>query len=393
MPFEPRYLTASIRDDALASRKIAFVSGPRQVGKTTLGRSLLTDPANHFSWDDAGFRAGWARSPIGALEHRGAGPVLLDEIHKDRRWKWRLKGVYDLRGHDLPIIVTGSTRLDVYRQGGESLLGRYLPYRLHPFSVAECDDPPAPDAILQRTSPRHPWEDLLRLGGFPEPLLAASERKAQRWSRLRQERLLQEDLRDLRNVGDLQAVRVLADLLAGCAAGLLSMNALREDVGVAYATVRAWIAAFEILYLVFLVRPYAKRIARALRAEPKIYLYDVLRIPGGQMAARQENLVALHLLKACHFWTDVALGDFELRYVRDKEQREVDFLIVRDGRPWMMVECKSNDTTPSPHLVRFATALDVPHRFQLVTRAGFDRLYAEHRVRVIGYGGFLAGLV
>jgi uncharacterized protein len=119
----------------------------------------------------------------------------------------------------------------------------------------------------------------------------------------------------------------------------------------------------------------------------------VLQIPGAHPAARQENLVALHLLKACHFWTDVALGEFELRYVRDKEQREVDFLIVRDGRPWMMVECKSNETTPSPHLVRFATALDVPHRFQLVTRPGFDRLYAEDRVRVLDYERFLAGLV
>jgi uncharacterized protein len=393
MPHEPRYLAEHVRDDALASRKMAFISGPRQVGKTTLGRSLLADSRNHFSWDDARFRTAWARSPLDALAGRAGGPVLLDEIHKDRRWKWRLKGVYDLKGDELPIIVTGSARLDVYRRGGESLLGRYLPYRLHPFSVAESISPPSPDAILERTSARYRWADLMRLGGFPEPLLAGSERKAQRWSRLRRERLLQEDLRDLRNVGDLQAVRVLADLLPGRAAGLLSINALREDVGVAYATVRAWIAAFEILYLLFLVRPYARRIARALRAEPKLYLYDVLQIPPEHTAARQENLVALHLLKACHFWTDAAFGEFELHYVRDKEQREVDFLILRDGRPWMTVECKSDETTPSPSLIRFAEALRVPHRFQLVTRAGFDRMYAEHHVRVLGYDRFLAGLV
>jgi hypothetical protein len=392
MAFEPRYLAAALRDDALAGRKMAFVSGPRQVGKTTLGRSLLTDLGNHCSWDDARFRSAWARSPMDAVGNRGAGPILLDEIHKDRRWKWRLKGIYDLRGQEIPIIVTGSARLDIYRRGGESL-GRFLPYRLHPFSVAESGDPVAPDAIMHRRAPRYPWADLMRLGGFPEPLLAGSEPKALRWSRLRQERLLQEDLRDVRNVNDLQAVRVLADLLPGRAAGLFSINALREDVGVAYATVRAWVAAFEALYLVFLVRPYAKRIARGLRAEPKLYLYDVLQIPRERAAARQENLVALHLLKACQFWTDAAYGDFDLRYVRDKAQREADFLILRDRVPWMMVECKSNETTPDGSLLRFAAALDVPHRFQLVTRSGFDRSYPEHRLRVLTYERFLAGLV
>jgi hypothetical protein len=283
--------------------------------------------------------------------------------------------------------------LDLYRRGGESLLGRYLPYRLHPFSVGESAAPPSPESLLDRGLVQFPWADLLRLGTFPEPLLAGSERKAQRWSRLRHERLVREDLRDLRNIGDLEAVRVLSDLLPERVGSLLSVNSLREDVGVAYATVRAWLAAFDGLYLTFTIRPYAKRIARSLRAGPKLYLYDVLQIPPERMAARQENLVALHLLKACHFWTDVAQGEHELRYVRDKEKREVDFLVVRDRRPWLMVECKSNATTPSANLVRFATLLEVPHRVQLVARPGFDRFYPEHRVRVLDHERFLAGLV
>ena len=393
MPIRPRYLTESIRSDALASHKMAFISGPRQVGKTTLGAGLLEDSRNLLSWDDARFRRAWTRAPIEAVAERGKGPILLDEIHKDRRWKWRLKGLYDLRGREVPILVTGSARLDVYRRGGESLLGRYLPYRLHPFSVGESEEPPSPDEILSRTSPAYPWADLLRFGGFPEPLLGASERKAARWSRLRQERLIREDLRDLRNVSDLEAVQVLADLLPERVGSLLSVNALREDVGVAYATVRAWLAAFETLYLVFTVRPYARRIARSLRAGRKLYLYDVLQIPKERPAARQENLVALHLLKACHYWTDVALGEFDLRYVRDKEKREVDFLVTRERRPWMMVECRSNDPAPSPNLLRFAGLLDVPLRFQLVTRTGFDREYPEHRLRVLDYERFLSGLV
>ncbi|MBM3266426.1 MAG: ATP-binding protein [Candidatus Sericytochromatia bacterium] len=388
-----RYLQEAIRGDALASGKMAFISGPRQVGKTTLGRALLLDPGNHFSWDDPRFRSAWSRSPLDAVASRGEGPILLDELHKDRQWKGRLKGLYDLRGDQVGIVVTGSARLDTYRRGGESLLGRYLPSRLHPFSVAERPAPPTPDEILEAREPSFPWEDIIRLGGFPEPLLAGSATKAQRWSRLRQERLVREDIRDIRNIGDLQAVRTLAELLPERACGLLSVNSLREDVGVAYATVRAWLAAFEALYLVFLVRPYSARVARALRLEPKLYLYDSLQLPAGRLAARQENLVALHLLKACHYWTDLAHGEFDLRYVRDKEKREVDFLVLRDRAPWMMVECKSDEMAPCPNLVRFGSALEVPVRIQLVTRPGCDKFFPESGVRVMHYERFLAGLV
>jgi hypothetical protein len=386
-----RYLDGLIRRDALADRKMAFISGPRQVGKTTLGRGFLAAAENEFSWDDQRFRVRWARDPVAALGERAPGPVLLDEVHKDRRWKSRLKGLYDLRGRDVPIVVTGSARLDLFRRGGDSLLGRYLPYRLHPFTVGECGDPPAPDGILARTKPAWPLEALLRLGGFPEPLLGGSEGKARRWSRLRGERLLSEDLRDLRHVHDLQAVRVLADLLPGRVGSLLSMNSLREDVGVAYATVRDWIGVLEALYHIVLVRPYAGRLRRTLRAEPKLYLVDFL--PVESSGARLENLTALHLLKACQYWTAAAAGEFDLRFVRTKEKEEVDFVVLRDRRPWMLVECKSGELQPAPALVKFARVLETELNFQLVDRRGHDRVFAEAGVRVVDYERFFAGLV
>ena len=386
-----RYLERAIQIDALADRKMAFISGPRQVGKTTLGRALLSSPNNVFSWDDQRFRRAWARDPVLALEARGPGPVLLDEIHKDRRWKTRLKGVYDLRGESLPLVVTGSARLDYFRRGGDSLMGRYLPYRLHPFSVAEGSEPVGPDAVLQAPRVQYPWCNLLRLGGFPEPLLAASEHKARRWSRLRTERIVQEEVRDFRHVHDLQALRVLVDLLPDRVGSLLSVNALREDVGVAYATVRDWVLVLESLYHGFFVRPHAGRLSRALRAEPKLYLFDVLAV--ADPAARRENLAALHLLKACQYWTDTAQGDFELRFVRTKDGEEVDFLLLRDRRPWMLVECKTSDTTPSRALVKFARLLGTAINVQLVDRKGYDRLLPEPNVRVMDTERFFAMLV
>lgn len=388
-----RYLRNALIEDALAAGKMALVSGPRQVGKTTLARSLLESPQNYWNWDDPDFRRLWSRSPRNVMQLRGPGPVVLDEIHKDRRWKTRLKGVYDTEGAGDGLIVTGSARLDLYRRGGDSLMGRYLPYRLHPFSVAESARPPQPAEVMHATTPHHRLRDLLALGGFPEPLLGGSQARARRWSRLRLERLLVEDVRDLRAVEDLAGLRVLADLLPERVGSPLSVNALREDVGAAYATVREWLIVFEALYHCFLVRPHSARVARAIRQAPKLYLFDVLQVPGEETGARLENLAALHLLKACHYWTDTAAGEFELRYLRDKEGHEVDFLVLRDGKPWMMVECKSGDTEPSPALERFRRQLGVTQAFQLVTRAGYDREYPALSLRVMSYERFLAGWV
>lgn len=388
-----RYLAKAISGDALALKKMAFISGPRQVGKTTLAKSFLRVAHNYYTWDDQDFRVAWSRSPKTAVEARGPGPVVIDELHKDRRWKNRLKGMYDLNVCADGIIVTGSARLDLFRRGGDSLMGRYLPYRLHPFSVGERDVIKAPEAISSAGDVRFSPDDLLVLSGFPEPLLSGRQAHAKRWSRLRTERLLAEDVRDLRAVSDLAAMRVLFDLLPSRVGSLLSINSLQQDVGVAYATIRDWIAVLESLYQCFLVRPYSKRITRSLRAAPKLYLYDATRIPEQNRGARVENLVALHLMKACHVWTDTAHGEFELYYLRDKEHREVDFVVTRQGVPWLMVECKSNDVTPSKYVSHFAAQLgNPPHQVQLVTRTGFERLYAESGRLVISWDRWLARL-
>jgi len=390
---EGRYLARQIRSDAIDSGKLAFLSGPRQVGKTTLAKSLLASPQNYKSWDDTEFRKAWNRSPRQSLSDRGPGPLVLDELHKDRRWKTRLKGVYDADGASDGIIVTGSARLDLYRRGGDSLMGRYLPYRLHPLSVAETAVPPTPDEMLAHTTTKHSFSDLLRLGGFPEPFFAGSEQRARRWSRLRLDRLVAEDVRDLRAVEDLAGIRALADLLPERVGSLLSVNSLRETIGVAHRTVEAWLHVFEALYQCFLVRPFAKRIARAIRAAPKLYLFDILQLPPASMGARLENLTALHLLKTCDYWTDLAYGQFDLCFVRDKQQREVDFLVLREKKPWFLVECKSNDIQPSAAILYFQKALGIRAAYQLVTKPGYDREYRASGLRVLSYERFLAGLV
>jgi predicted AAA+ superfamily ATPase len=386
-----RYLTELVRSDALAFQKMAFLSGPRQTGKSTIGRALLKHEGNEFTWDDEDFRKGWIRSPSGSIAGRNDGPILLDEIHKDVRWKQKLKGIFDTSKAKIPIVVTGSARLDIFRKGGDSLLGRYIPYHVHPFSVGETTSPPSPDQIFSNVTPSFPLSDILKLGTFPEPLLGGSEARARRWSRLRRERLVSEDVRDLRNVHNLQQLQILVELLPSRVGSLLSVNNLRQDLSVAHDTISAWIDALTSLYLCFRIKPWIKKVSRAVRAEPKLYLFDLLQVPEG--GARMENLVALHLLKACDFWTDSAQGDFSLHFIRNRDGQEVDFLVVRDGKPWMLVEVKSNRESPSAALMRYASSLQTEMNFQLVAKNGFKKHYPDTRVTVISTETFLAGLV
>lgn len=393
MQIKPRYLTSTIKQDALKDKKMAFISGPRQVGKTTLGKQLLKNKSNYLSWDQTEFRKTWARFPEKVLEKVGNGPVLFDEIHKDRKWKSKIKGIYDTYSDEWELLVTGNSKLDIYRKGSDSLLGRYIPYRLHPFSVSEDQTPPKPTNILKKFKVSYKWQDLITLGGYPEPLLSGNEKKAQRWSQLRLDRLAYEDTRDVKVLSDLNAFRTLLDLIPEKVGSLFSFNSLKEDVGVAYATVREWVLLSEMLYYGFFVRPYSKGFKRSIKAEPKFYLYDILQIPKFENSKRLENLTALHLIKTCHFWTDTGEGLFELFFVRDKEKKEVGFLITKYKKPWILIESKTKSKNPSPNLLYYSKKLKTSLNFQLVDDKRYDKKHRMQNIRVMGYEKFFSGLV
>jgi hypothetical protein len=392
-----------IRAAALRHRKMAFITGPRQVGKTTLARQLLPEDGVYYTWDDVEFRRQWIRDPK-VLISQPAGrrlTVVLDELHKAPRWKSYLKGVYDTRGDFADIIVTGSTRLDVSRRGGDSLLGRYFTFRLHPFSVGELarqGEVPDPDTLLPAL--RHPLSapaEVLKVlqerGGFPEPYLKGQPAFLNLWRRTRTERLVREDLLDISRTHELALLETLAALLPERVGSLLSMQSLVRDLEVGHPTIRRWLSWLSQLYYVFLVPPYGRNIARALKKQPKLYLVDWAEVR--DPAARFENLVAGHLLKAAHFWTDAGFGAFELRYVRDKEKREVDFLLLRDQKPCLLIECKLADAKPSPHLAAFSSALSPALCVQVIGKTGvhewFD-LPARGKGLLISADAFLAQL-
>jgi predicted AAA+ superfamily ATPase len=355
-------------------RKMVFVSGPRQVGKTTLARQVLEvmspDEPVYLTWDRADQRAlirtlGWSRSPK---------VVALDEVHKYARWKTLLKGFHDTEGTTQRLLVTGSARLDLFRKGGDSLLGRYLGLRLHPLSIGELarNGGPlnsVPDPSSWASAPAAPndhFELLNKVGGFPEPALASSERQARRWRLAHRERVLREDVRDLTLVRDVSLLEQLVDLLVERVASPLSVSSLRRDLEVDHKTILRWLEILERLYVVFRVPPFAGSLARTLRKEPKVYFWDWAE--AAEDGARFENLIASHLLKLCHWLSDVEGHKVELFYVRDRERREVDFLLVKGKKPWVLVESKLSEVTRSPSLDYFQQRLSAPFAFQVVAQ-------------------------
>ena len=319
-----RYLLPQVRKDL--ARKMVFVAGPRQVGKTTLARLLNGGSAGYLNWDVAKDRERILKGelPPGKL-------WIFDEIHKYRGWRNYLKGLYDGRARGQRILVTGSARLDLYRFGGDSLQGRYHLLHLHPLSVAELGVKNT-DGLLQ----------LLTLSGFPEPFLSGSETEARRWSREYRTRLIREDVTSLERIQDLGHLELLMLRLPELVGSPLSINALREDLQVSHKSVSSWLGALERLYAIFRISPFAAPRIRAVKKEQKHYQLDWSLIPGE--AARFENLVACHLLKWVHFEQDTAGRDLELRYFRDVDRREVDFVVTERGHPVKFVECKWSDT-------------------------------------------------
>ena len=374
-----RYLLEELQQHFRTNRQMVFLSGPRQVGKTTIARSL-TDAAGYLNWDNQTHREVIVKGPSSIAEQTGLdrlGPeprlCVLDELHKYQHWRDVLKGFFDQYEIRARVLVTGSASLATFRRGGDSLMGRYFPYTLHPVSVAECVATPARQTLINpepvRIEPDQ-WESLWRFGGFPEPFLKGQKRFYNRWRSLRNEQLFREDLRDLTRIQELGQVELLANVLRSQAGRLTSYTYLSKSVRVSIDTVRRWIGTLESLYYCFTVRPWHRNVTRALRKEPKYYLWDWSQVadPG----ARAENLVASALHKAVNWWTESGRGDFSLHFVRDKQKREVDFLVCRDAKPWFLVEVKSSGKAPlSSALTYFQQQLRVPHAFQVVIDADY----------------------
>lgn len=400
-----RYLLDHLTAHYCDHRQMIFLSGPRQVGKTTLAKALNERFTSgcYLNWDNPAHRELILKGPKEIAHHAGLEQLqaslplcVFDELHKYRHWRNFLKGFFDQYENDTKTLVTGSASLATFKKGGDSLMGRYFPYTLHPMSVAECARPKILDSAIH--SPvqvdGEKWDALWRFGGFPEPFLKAEKRFYNRWSKLRTEQLFREDLRDLTRIQELGQVEILAELLRRNAGQLTSYSSLAKTVRASLETIRRWISTLEALYYCFAIRPWHHNVARALRKEPKYYLWDWSQVES--QGARAENMVASALLKAVYWWTESGQGDFALHFVRDKQKREVDFLVSRDQQPWFLVEVKSSGRAGlAGSLNYFQKQTKARHAFQVAMDAEFvDQDCFEQLTPVIVPGKtFLSQLV
>ena len=342
-----RYLKPAISQDL--RQKMVFIGGPRQVGKTTLARQIIRPKPSYLNWDNVEHRQNIIRNELPT--HLKA--LIFDEIHKFVNWRSFIKGFYDTHGSSTKVIVTGSARLDHYKKGGDSLFGRYHYFRLHPFSLRELSAQPS----------RNDMEALLNLGGFPEPILKGSQKTYRRWSLERLNRVVYTDIQDLENIKEISAIEILVSALKDRAGSLLSVESLRRDLQVSHNTVSRWLDILSALYICYRLSPFGSDKIKAVKKEQKLYLFDWAG--ASHPGARFENMVAGHLLKYCHFREDTEGYRMDLRYLRDREGREVDFVVLQDTHPLFAVECKLSDSPLSKHIRYFKERTNIPEFYQV----------------------------
>lgn len=372
---QDRYLKKYVTDD-LKSRMV-FIGGPRQVGKTTFALTFLSEPTEkhpaYLNWDDISDKAGLLKGELPA----GQKTVILDEIHKFSRWRNLIKGFYDKNRSEMSFVITGSARLDFYRKGGDSLQGRYHYYRLHPFSMAEINPIPT----------MNDFNLLFKFGGFPESCLRGEETFWRRWQREKLHRVIYDDIRDLENIKEISLLELLAEELPDRVGSPLSIKNLKELLQVAHETVERWVKIFERMYFCFRIPPYGPRNIRAVKKEQKLYLWDWSSVP--EEGPRFENFIASHLLKYCHFIEDSEGYRMDLRFLRDTDKRETDFVVLKEGKPLFAVECKSGEKNINPSLLYFMERIHIPKFYQVHTG---KKDYEKKGVRVLPVHRFVKEL-
>jgi len=348
--------------------KIILISGPRQVGKTSLAKSL-TSNFQYFNYDSEEQRGliherSWVRN-----QHL----VIFDEIHKMKKWKQWIKGIYDTEKGQNSYLLTGSSRMDTFKKVGDSLAGRYVSFRLNPFSVKE----------LGVKDPNAAIRDMLKLGSFPEPFLSGSERKAAIWRKSHLDIIIRQDLIQLESIRDLMSVELLIGALKRRVGQQIVYKNIADELSVSPHTIKNWIQILESLFIIFVVYPYTKNVLDAVKKEPKIYFYDIGQIEADE-GFRIENLVALHLLKRNQFLEDTEGRKLRLAYLRDKRKREIDFAIEENNQLTHLIEVKKSEDQFNPHLNYFAERLRPQHALQLVLDLKREKDFDTHKIRSLG---------
>lgn len=344
--------------------RMLFLSGPRQVGKTTLVKNrLCSGEGSYYNWDDRKVRMAFQKDPEFFVQTQ-APWVCFDEIHKRPKWKDILKGVYDSHKDRFRFVVTGSARLETFKKSGDSLFGRYFHTHLFPLNLPDLaqTDFQFPEELIQFLERAADLNDgtelekLLVFSGFPEPFYKESQTFYKRWSAQHHDLIITEDLKELSKIMEVDKVEHLLEMLVPNVCQPVSNKGLATDLETAPSNIKRWLEILSRVQLIFSVPPYSKKIRRSYTVEKKWYFMDWCAAKGNVF----ENYVACSLLRAVALYNDRYGEKMSLHYVRTFDGTEVDFLICRDGLPWLLVEAKEGSPEVSNAVYRFSHELRVP---------------------------------
>ncbi len=379
-------------DPEMTADKMIFLTGPRQVGKTTFARVWLKSVGSedtYFNWDDPSVMMEYKKNPLyfrNVINEKIKNkPVSLvfDEIHKHTAWRDILKGLYDTNRERMRLLVTGSARLGFVRKSGDSLIGRYFSYQMFPLGIPEAvgdfsyvvqDGHPFADGELLTRLAREAGtkaaiegvEQLLKFGGFPEPFSKGSERFHRRWQNDYKTLLTREDVRDFSRIQDIRGLETMVEILPTKVGSNLSIPSLVDILNVSHKTIANWIEVLKGVYLVFTIAPWHRNLKRSIIKEKKLYFFEWSLL--SDTGSRFENLLAVSLLRMAVRFTELGLGNFEIHYIRDKEKREVDFVLVKDNAPVALFEAKESNSSISKSGKFYSKKLNIP-LFQIVNKA------------------------
>lgn len=345
------------------NKKIILISGPRQCGKTTLSKM------GHRSFVYLNYDSEVDRKTIQEVSwDKKINLIIFDELHKKKKWKQWIKGVFDTNDHRNSFIVTGSARLDTFKKVGDSLAGRYFQYRLHPLDVKEIcsvDKKSNPDEVMTR---------ILNYGGFPEPYLENTKRFYNMWKKTHLDIILRQDLVTLEDVKDIRSIELLINLLKDRVGSPISYSNLARDLQVSDKTVKHWLQILENIYVIFKITPFSKNIARSNLKQPKYYFYDVARVTASE-GAKFENLVACSLLKEVQFRSDCLGEEWELFYLAKRGGNEIDFAITFENKLKYAIEVKLSDSNLASNFTSFLHELEKVEKIQLVKNIDTEKMY------------------
>ena len=397
-----RFYEALIQNHINKYEQMIFISGARQVGKTTIARQFQSNEKSYLNWDNVNHRGiilsqlfKYVDSQLLSVLSKDKPCLILDEIHKFKNWKNLIKGLYDQYKGQLTIIVTGSAKLNIYSKGGDSLMGRYFNYQIMPLSTHELLELPYKKTLINSAMKlkQSCWKRLFLMGGYPEPYSKNDSEFFELWSSARWQQLFREEVRDYANVQDIDQLELLGKLISGQTGSLTNYSQLGKKIQKPESTVRSWFQLLENTYYLFNIAPWSKNINRSILKAPKTYLHDWSII--NDIGAKIENFCAVHLLKAVKYWNNSGQGNFSLHYLRDKDQNEVDFVIIKNNEPWILLEVKKNANTPlSKSLLKFQKQLNAPYAFQLAYDMEFIDidLFQIKQIKIIPMMTFLSQL-